>query len=410
VSEQAREGASPLTGPSTGPLTGLRVVELASEWTAYAGKLLADLGAETLLVEPPGGHHTRAYEPFLDDEPGPDRSLWFWHYNTSKLGVTVDAATAAGRSKLDRLLGGADIVLHGDRELDVDALRRGRAGLIVVSITPFGGDGPRATEQATDLTLLAAGGPVWSCGYDDHSLPPVRGGGNQSLHLGGVHAAMATLVAVLHRNATGVGQHIDVNLYAAANVTTEAATYEWLVARGTVQRQTCRHAGLFPTASSLARDAQGRLLHTGVPPRAAKEFAAVLTWLDELGLTDEFPETFFLEMGRDRGGVHLTELADDVEAREIFAAGREALVFIASRMRDHDFFVAAQARGLAVGVINAPEDVMQDPHFVARGFPTPVEHADLGRTYLYPGAPFVAERSPWRIARRAPHVGEHDET
>jgi hypothetical protein len=150
------------------------------------------------------------------------------------------------------------------------------------------------------------------------------------------------------------------------------------------------------------------LLHTGVPPRAVKEFEALLAWLDDLGLAAEYPETFFLEMGRDRGGVHLSELAEDVEAREIFGAGREALAFIASRLTDREFFVEAQRRGLAVGVIYAPEEVMDDPHFVARGFPTPVEHDDVGRTYLYPGAPFVAERSPWRIARRAPHVGEHD--
>ncbi len=392
-----------------GPLTGLRVVELASEWTAYAGKLLADLGAHTVLVEPPGGHQTRTYEPFLDDEPGPERSLWFWHYNTSKLGVTVDATTPEGREKLERLLGDADIVLHGDRERDVDALRRDRPGLIVVSVTPFGRDGPRAAEQATDLTIMAAGGPVWSCGYDDHSLPPVRGGGNQALHMGGVHAAMAALVAVLHRNVTGTGQHIDVSMYAAANVTTEAATYEWLVARATVQRQTCRHAGVFPTASSLAADVRGRLLHTGVPPRSAKEFEALLSWLRDLDLAEKFPETFFLELGRDRGGVHLTELTDDVEAREIFGAGRDALIFIASTMRDDEFFVEGQRRGLAVGVIYAPEEVMEDPHFVARGFPTPVHHDDLGRTYRYPGAPFLAERSPWRISRRAPHVGEHDD-
>ena len=228
------------------------------------------------------------------------------------------------------------------------------------------------------------------------------------MHIGGVHTAMATLVAVLHRNMTGTGQHIDVNLYAAANVTTEAATYEWLVARATVQRQTCRHAGVFPTASSLAPDVRGRLLHTGVPPRSPKEFEALLSWLDDLGVTEKFPETFFLEMGRDRGGVQLTELADDVEAREIFGAGRDALIFIASTMRDDEFFVEGQRRGLAVGVIYAPEEVMEDPHFVARGFPTPVDHDDLGSTFRYPGAAFIAERSPWRISGRAPHVGEHD--
>lgn len=401
------DGAA-MDGEGAGPLVGLRVIELASEWTSYAGKLLADLGAETVLVEPPGGHHTRSYAPFSDDEPGPERSLWFWHYNTSKFGVTADPGSDTGRARLDTLLDRADIVLHGDRDLDIDGLRRARPAAIVVSVTPFGRAGPRAEEHATDLTLLAAGGPVWSCGYDDHSIAPVRGGGNQALHIGGVHAAMATLVAVLHRNITGAGQHVDVSLYAAANVSTEAATYEWLVAGATVQRQTCRHAGVFPTASSLAPDVRGRLSHTGVPPRTVKEFEALLGWLHDLDLADEFPETFFLEMGRDRGGVHLSELGDDVEAREIFGAGRDALVFIASRMLDHDFFVEGQKRGLAVGIIAAPEDVIQDRHFVERGFPTPVEHEDIGRTFLYPGAPFAAGRTPWRIARRAPHVGEHD--
>jgi crotonobetainyl-CoA:carnitine CoA-transferase CaiB-like acyl-CoA transferase len=390
-----------------GPLHGLRVVELASEWSAFAGKLLADLGAETVLVEPPGGHQTRRYQPFLDDEPGPERSLWFWHYNTSKLGVTVDRDSPTGVQALRDLVATADVLLHGEIGLDVTPFERD--DLIVVSVTPFGRDGPRSGEPATDLTLLAGGGPVWSCGYDDHSLPPVRGGGNQALHLGGVHAAMGALVAVLHRNVTGRGQHVDVSMHAAANVTTEAATYEWLVARETVQRQTCRHAGTFPTASSLAPDVRGRLVHTGVPPRTVKEFDALLAWLDDLGLAKEFPETFFLEMGRDRGGVHLSELAADVEAREIFAAGRGALVFIASHMRDDEFFLQGQRRGLAVGVIAAPEEVMADPHFAARGFPTPVEHEDLGRTFVYPGAPFLAPLSPWRIARRAPHVGEHND-
>jgi crotonobetainyl-CoA:carnitine CoA-transferase CaiB-like acyl-CoA transferase len=235
---------------------------------------------------------------------------------------------------------------------------------------------------------------VWSCGYDDHTLPPVRGGGNQSLHIGGIHAAVATLVAVLHRDAGGTGQHIDVSLYAAANVTTEAATYEWLVAQQTVERQTCRHASPHPTSSSIAPDIDGRLVHTGVPPRSAKEFATLIEWLHDLGLDAQFPEMFFLEMGRERGGIRLTDVATDVETREI--------------MRGDDFFLEGQRRGFAVGVLNAPENVMQDPHFGARGFPTAVHHDDLGRDILYPGAPFLSEVSPWRIRRRAPRLGEHD--
>ncbi len=399
-----------------GPLAGLRVVELASEWAAYAGKLLADLGAEVVLVEPRAGHHTRGYGPFVDDVPGPERSLWWWHYHTSKLGVALDLHHRDDDVELfRRLVGSADAVLEGEppgtlaeRRIDYNDLVRLRPDLIMTSVTPFGRRGPRAREQATDLTLLAAGGPVWSCGYDDHALPPIRGGGNQSLHIGGVHAVTATLVAVLHRGVAGVGQHIDVSLYAAANVTTEAATYEWLVARQTVARQTCRHASPHPTASCIAPDVEGCLMHTGVPPRTAKEFATLLTWLHDLGAYEAFPEAVFLEMGRARGGVRLADIATDVETREIFSAGRDALVFIASRMRAADFFVEGQRRGLAVGVLNAPEDVMEDLHFIARGFPTRVYHDDLGRDVLYPGAPFLSDGSPWRIRGRAPHLGEHD--
>jgi benzylsuccinate CoA-transferase BbsE subunit len=99
-------------------------------------------------------------------------------------------------------------------------------------------------------------------------------------------------------------------------------------------------------------------------------------------------------MGRDRGGIRLADIPTDVEMQQIFRAGRDALVFIASRMRAADFFLEGQRRGLAVGVLNAPEDVMEDAHFVARGFPTKVHHDELGRDVLYPGAPFLSDASP----------------
>ena len=398
-----------------GPLTGLRVVELASEWAPFAGKLLADLGAEVVLVEPPGGHHTRGWEPFLDDQPGIERSLWWWHYHTSKLGVVLDLDDAGDVERLRRLVSTADIVLTGEsaaalaaRGIDYADLTRAKPDVIMVSVTPFGRSGPRADEPATDLTLLAEGGPVWSCGYDDHALPPVRGGGNQAMHAGGLWAANAALVAVLHREVSGEGQLVDASIFAAANVTTEAATYEWLVAGQTVERQTCRHAMPYPTPTCIAPDVEGCLVHTGVPPRSAKEFATLLAWLHDLGAYQDFPEAVFLEMGRDRGGIRLADIATDVETQEIFRVGRDALVFIASRMRAADFFVEGQRRGLAVGVLNAPEDVMEDPHFIARGFPTRVHHDELGRDVLYPGAPFLSDVSPWRIRSRAPRLGEHD--
>src|SRR5687767_10114693 len=98
----------------TGPLAGLRVVELASDQAAMAAKLLGDLGAEVIVVEPPGGHRTRTYGPFVDDQPNPERCLWWWYYNASKLGVAIDIDTAVGAATFGKLIATADIVIEGE--------------------------------------------------------------------------------------------------------------------------------------------------------------------------------------------------------------------------------------------------------------------------------------------------------
>src|SRR2546423_1284658 len=97
-----------------GPLTGLTVVELSHEACAWAGKLLADLGAEAVVVEPPGGSAQRRHGPWLDDEPGPERSLWWWYYNTNKQSVVLDLDDAGDRDRFVRLVETADILLDGE--------------------------------------------------------------------------------------------------------------------------------------------------------------------------------------------------------------------------------------------------------------------------------------------------------
>jgi len=406
----------PPPADATGPLTGLRVVELASEYAAYCGRLLADYGAEVLLVEPPGGAPQRWYEPFVDDIADPERSLWFWHYNANKFGVVLDLDAEDGRARFCDLVGSADIVVEAEPPgrlanlgIDEPDVRLANPGLVWAAITPFGRANPRAHEPATDLTILANAGPVWSCGYDDHSIPPVRGGGNQGYQTASLHAAIAILVAVLHRDLTGQGQFIDVSMHAASNVTTEFATYSWLVARETVQRQTCRHASARPTQMTIATDKEGRFVPTGVPPRSAREFQILIDWIDDNGWREEYPDTVLLELGRDRGGVTLIETLDDPVAAEIFGAGRGALQFIASRLTSYEFFVQGQSRGLALPVVYAPEEVMEDVHYAARGFPVTRHHDGIGRPVTYPGAPFVMEASPWRLERHAPRLGEHQD-
>lgn len=416
-SQDADRGTLAATGElPTGPLHSLRVVELASEHAALAGKMLGDMGAEVIVVEPPGGHRSRQYPPFAFDVAAPDHGLWWWYYNTSKRSVVLDIGAPADAEVLHRLVRSADIFLEGEppgwlaaRGFDHRRMRADAPQLIWLSITPFGSDNPRSGELATDLTIAASAGPAWSAGYHEESVGPVRPGGNQAYHTAAVWATMGALTAVLHRHLGGSGQHVDVSMHAAANVTTEAATYEWLVAGRTVQRQTGRHAAVDRTAVVNVVAADGIEVTTGVPPRSPAEFAVVARWVEELGLRDVVDDYIFLELGAARDEpLPIWEVGRDPEVTAMFAAGRDALVAIARRLPAKQFFVLAQRKGLPVGAILAPEEVAVDEHFAARGFPTPVEHPELGRTFVYPGAPFRMSRTPWRV-RRAPLLDEHSD-
>ena len=164
-----------------GVLDGVRVLEVGGEIGAWCGKLLGDVGADVIKVEPPTGDPTRSYEPFYENEPGLNRSLFFWHYNTSKRSVTLDLEQDSGREVFKRLAAQADVVVDSyppgymdSIGIGYEAVAKESPGLVMVSITPFGQSGPYSDYQSTDLTALAFGGPVWSCGYDDHSIPPVR--------------------------------------------------------------------------------------------------------------------------------------------------------------------------------------------------------------------------------------------
>jgi crotonobetainyl-CoA:carnitine CoA-transferase CaiB-like acyl-CoA transferase len=406
-----------LTGPPRdGPLNGVRVIELASAQAALAGKYLGDLGADVIVVEPPGGHVTRTFGPFVDDQPGPNTSLWWWCYNTSKRSVEIDLDAADGAHAFRALVASADIVLEAEPPdrlaslgLDHADLRADRPELVWVSVTPYGRDGPSKHRPVTDLTLLAGAGAVWSCGYDDHAVAPVRPGGNQGWHIAATFAAMSALTGYLHRLARGEGQHVDLSMHAAVNITTEGGTFMWLVAGQTVQRQTGRHAWPDRTMPVQVLAADGIHVTTGFLPSEAKDLAAILAWLDLLGLRDALPEAIFLERGVERGGVDAREMAFDDETRAILEAGREGLVVIASHIPAYDFFIGAQERDFQCGIIYAPEEALEDPHFRARGFPVEVEHDELGRSVTYPGAPYRFGATPWRISRRPPLVGEHND-
>jgi|TARA_B100001971_G_scaffold153312_1_gene142568 crotonobetainyl-CoA:carnitine CoA-transferase CaiB-like acyl-CoA transferase len=390
-------------------LDDIRVLEVGPGLGAWCGKLLADMGASVIKIEPPSGDATRGYEPFYRDEPGVDRSLYFWHYNTNKSSVTLDIETNAGRAVFRRLAADADVIIDSTPPghmrqigLGYDEITDVAPSIVMASISPFGQEGPYVDWASTDLTALAFGGPVWNCGYDDHTLPPVRGGGNQGYHVVCHYAVNAIMIALIHRQFTGVGQYIDANMHAALNVTTEGASYNWLVARDTVQRQTGRHAAVVPTSPTQVLCQDGRYVNVGFPARTEEQWLHLLAWLDEedllgnLGDYLDTPNWTAMRLG-------------DPDALEQQRRVSLAMAALAGKTDSYDLFSKAQELGFQWGIVYAPEDVFTDPHFQARGFPVEVEHPELGESFVYPGAPYKLPASPWAITRRAPLLGEDNQ-
>lgn len=388
-----------------GPLAGLRVLELADETGQFCGKLLGDLGADVVKIEPPGGEPARRVGPFLDDIPHPERSLSFWYYNTSKRGITLDLATAEGGPLFRRLAATADIVLETFRPgflaglgLGWEALCDDNPRLIHCALTPFGQTGPWRDWASCDLAHMAAGGWMASCGYDEADVPeapPIAPGGGNAWHTGGHFAQIAILAALCHRTVTGEGQFIDASIHEACALTTEAAIANYVYRGEVLRRQTGRHHAAAPTPRTQFRAKDGQyvcaLVGGRLNPRYIGELADLL---DAYGMAGDLKDPKY----RDPQVIaaNTAHIIDDLVAG-----------FIAS-LPAEEAYHAAQQRGFTWGAVRAPEQLLDDPHLGDRGFWTTVEHPELGRSFVYPGAAAIWNDSPWQISRRAPLIGEHN--
>ncbi len=381
----------------TAPFEGVRVVEIAGDEVAYCGKLFANQGADVVLVEPPGGALARTYGPFADDKPDPNGSLHTWHYHTSKRSAVVDITTPAGRAVLLDLLGSADLLIESQgtgwmerNELACDGLLERFPSLVIGSVTPYGTTGPYANYAATDLTALSMGGLVHQCGYDDHSIPPIRPMGYQAWHTASHHLYIACMLALIGRQATGRGQHAEISMHEAITPTTEFMIPMWETGRNILQRQTGRHAYDFITepAQFPTRDGYVYMLlktdDTG--------WNGLVDWLREhdMAASLEGPQFEDRTLRQEQSAVVMPLMG-------AFAADWSA----------EEFYYKAQSIGQPWAMIRTPDEAVRAPHHVDRGFPQQVEHPERGRSYTYAGAPWLASATPYVIRRRAPNLGEH---
>jgi len=390
-------------GPdSAGAFGGLRVLELADEKGQWCGKLMGDMGADVIKIEPPGGEATRTVGPFYEDLPHRERSLSFWHYNTSKRGITLSLETEDGRRLFRQLAEKADVILEtfkpGYMEslgLGYEELKKDNPGLIMCSLTPFGQAGPWKDYVTSDLLHLAAGGNMAGCGYDEDDVPdapPIAPGGGQAWHMGSHFAYMAIAAALVNRTVTGRGQYIDVSVHESCALTTEMHVNNYIYRKQGVRRQTGRHATPEPTQPTQHMCMDGKYVNVAaqILTRLTPERLHVLgEWMEERGLAGDLLEEKYRN-------------PDAITDNELF------LYFIANMTRD-DVYHGGQKRGFNIGAVWSPDEVMEDPHLEDRGFWAEVEYPEVGKTFRHPGPAGIFNGSPWRISRRAPLVGEHNE-
>ncbi|MFP6606018.1 MAG: CoA transferase, partial [Myxococcota bacterium] len=206
-------------------LSPYRVLDLTNEHGLLCGQLLADLGADVIQVEPPGGSSARRVGPWWKDERGLERSLFWWAYTRNKRGIVLDLEAEADVAQLRELAAGADFFIESQTPgrlaelgLGYDDLAAINPGLVYVSISPFGQQGPKAGWQATDLTVMAASGCAYLSG--DAERPPIRVRVPQAHAHAGADAAVAALIAHAERRRSGRGQHVDISAQQSATLAT----------------------------------------------------------------------------------------------------------------------------------------------------------------------------------------------
>ncbi|MGE0860281.1 MAG: CoA transferase [Gammaproteobacteria bacterium] len=384
-----------------------RVLDLTDDGAQLCGQILGSLGADVVLLEPPGGSRNRARGPFVDDLAHPDRSLVFWSLNRHKRAATLDLATAAGRERLRALAARADVLLESFTPgylaglgLDHAALARVNPRLVSVSLTPYGSHGPKAAWPASDLTALAASGVLYITGDADRA--PVRLMVPQAGLHGAAEGAAATLIALAARRRDGLGQHVDVSAQTATMLGTQffALSDAW----GTPQAE--RVAGGMKAGPVVlkfvnpARD--GHVSVTFFFGESGGPFARrLMHTLHERGYVDLAT--------RDKDWINYTSLLlSGAEPASELMRCIDCIAAFTSAHTKAELFALARERDLLIVPVATVAEVAASEQLAARDYWVTVAHPELERAVRYPGAFAKFSATPLPTGRRPPLQGEHD--
>ncbi|MBM52626.1 MAG: hypothetical protein CL485_06500 [Acidobacteria bacterium] len=386
-----------------GLLPGVRVLDVGQGISGpYCAKILAQMGAEVIKVEPPEGDSARRMGPFPGDSPHPEKSGLFLATNANKQGITLDLSSSDGAAAFRKLAAGADIVIenpppdalegHG---LGYESLKNTNPGLVFTSITPFGNRGPYKDFKATDLVLYHMSGHahgMLGAVKDPDSDPPIRAGGHQAELVGGMAAATATLMALYRKRMTGQGSRIDISSFEAMVTQLISGLANSAYGRPAPPRDLAKveEAAIGGMVGAIG----GILLcNDGYVAISPREDAQWERWLQVMGgppwATDE---RYATRDARQRNSPSLWKLLSDWSINH----------------SKHEIARMGQEQRVPCFPVNTVQDLLSDEHLAHRGFFVEMEHPVAG-VLRYPGAAYRFSNSQLPLTERpAPMLGEHN--
>ncbi len=373
-------------------LDGLTVLDF-STWIAgpYTTKLLADLGARVIKVEPPGGDPGRRLGPYLDDQPGPDRSATYQFLNTNKEGIVIDLKSPRSRDVVRQLVKMAGLVVTASSPaqeerlgIDYETLSSYATDIPVVALTNFGRSGPYRDYRLSETVLYAMGGEMYSHGIADRA--PLKIGGTAALLQCGAMAAVAAMGAVHASEVHGVGQLVDVPLFQ--------------VQINNVDRR---------FSSILAWRFSGRLQERPIAASTGLAGGIYPCTDGYVEVTASFGNYWqrFVEMVDDDALRDPKWMEPATQANPDAKAECDSIVYpwMLSHTRAEIWAKARRVRAM-VAPLNTGKEIFEDEVFRERGLWTEIHHATLGTLPML-GRPYIFEKTPWRIEKPAPMPGEH---
>jgi len=387
-------------------LSGYRVLDLTDEKGFLCGRILADLGADVIKIEPPGGDLSRRIGPFYKDIPHSEKSLYWFAYNANKRGITLNIASKDGQHLFRKLTKKAHFIIESFSAGYMDSLGLGYSDLskinpaiIFTSITPFGQTGPYSHYKASDIVEMGMCGFLYLCGDPDR--PPVRISFPQAYLHAGAEAAVGTMIAHYYRGKTGEGQWVDVSIQEAAYMATMNAPLFWTLEKRVLKRAGAWRTGI--TSGILQRQIWPcKDGYVNMPvyggDLGAKTNRALVQWMRDEGMADDFLTS-----------IDWNKFDMATVSQETWNRIEQQMVKLFRNHTKEELYAKGLTLGVMIYPLYTPEDIAKDKQLKEREYWTPVEHPELDETLTYPGVAAKASLTPLRIRRRAPLIGEHNQ-